>query len=272
MVVLSQRASQWGLIKLGFSNTYIKDYGCTITCLAMILDTTPDVVNERLKAVNGFASGNLVIWAKIEEAFPGIKINRVWSYNNDDVLAHVPNVLVEVPAAPIGGTGSHWVVYIGNHKLNDPWTGKERPTSDFPNPTGYCTITGRWKPAEPTQPTPVDCTTERNERDLNYNLFRKVTDTIGVHTDNKENDANESVKKVQELQKRPVEKIVEKVVTVEKPVEVIKEVIKEVPVEVVKEVEVPVEVPVEKIVEVPVAAEEIKKMGFWERFRILFSK
>lgn len=143
MTRLSQRDTRWGGLFLGFSNTYIRDYGCTITCLAMIIGTTPDVVNARLKAVSGF-SGNLVIWGKIAEAFPGIQVRRVYAYNNDDVKNNVPNVLVEVPAYPIGGYGKHWVVYIGNQKLNDPWTGLERATSDFPNPTGYCVITGKW--------------------------------------------------------------------------------------------------------------------------------
>lgn len=153
MTILNQRDPRWGGIKLGFSDTLIMDYGCTITCIAMIIGTTPDVVNDRMKAVNGFAQGNLVIWAKIEEAFPGIRINRVWSYNNDDVKANIPNVMVEVPAKPIGGTGNHWVVYIGSQKLNDPWTGTQRPTGDFPNPTGYCVITGAWQNQTSTKPT-----------------------------------------------------------------------------------------------------------------------
>src|SRR5258708_1659187 len=105
MIRLSQRNSQWGYIPLVFAATHnpllIKDYGCTITAIAMILGITPDVVNQRLKDVKGF-SGTLVIWDAIEKAFPGIKVRRVWSYNNDDVLKNVPNVLVEVPAYPIG--------------------------------------------------------------------------------------------------------------------------------------------------------------------------
>lgn len=176
MQILSQRDSRWINTKLGTSNTTIGDYGCTITCLAMIIGTTPDVVNERLKAVNGFASGNLLIWAKIEEAFPGIKQRRVWSYNNDDVKPNVGHVLVEVPAKPIGGTGSHWVVYIGNQRIYDPWTGKERPTSDFPNPTGYCVLTGSWQQAQPQQ---SELDKMREERDRNWNLYQaqiKITD------------------------------------------------------------------------------------------------
>lgn len=150
MQILSQRDPKWGNINLGTSNTFIKDNGCTITCIAMIIGTTPDVVNNRMNAVAGFANGNLVIWAKIAEAFPGITVRRVWTYDNTDVLANVPNVLVEVDATPIGGTGKHWVVYIGNKRLYDPWTGTERPTSDFPGQSGYCVLTGTWTNTTPT--------------------------------------------------------------------------------------------------------------------------
>lgn len=183
MTVLSQRDPKWGNLFLGTSNTYIKDYGCTITCIAMIVGTTPDVVNDRMKAVMGFANGNLVIWAKIEEAFPGIKINRVWTYDNNDVAANVGHVMVEVPATPIGGTGKHWVVYLGNQRLNDPWTGTERPTADFPDPSGYCILTGQWN-ATPTPTAPTVNITQaeldqlRKDRDTNYNNFIADEETI----------------------------------------------------------------------------------------------
>lgn len=160
---------------VGFGNSPCSVVGCTISVIGDVLGVTPDVVNEKLKSVQGF-SGSLVIWAKIEEAFPGVKINRVWSYNNDDVLAHVPNVIVEVPATPIGGTGSHWVNYIGNHQLKDPWTGTIRPTSDFPNPTGYCTfdLTNYQKPQD--QQALIDQL--RKERDDNWNLYQADEETI----------------------------------------------------------------------------------------------
>jgi hypothetical protein len=144
IVPLSQRDKRWGAIKLGTSNTTISDFGCTITCIAMIVGTTPDVVNERLKQVQGFAQGNLVIWAKIEQAFTGIKVRRVWTYDNADVKANVKHVLVEVDGKPIGGY-RHWVVYVGNQKLYDPWDGQEDPTSDYPNPVSYCVLEGKWE-------------------------------------------------------------------------------------------------------------------------------
>lgn len=132
-----------------WKNMYIGDgtvgqYGCTISVCGNIIGVTPDVFLARMKAVNGFL-GNLIIWAKIEEAFPGITIRRVWTYNNEDVKNNTPNVIVEVPAWPIKGQGMHWVQYLGNQKLYDPYTNRIRPTSDFPNPTGYCVITGKWE-------------------------------------------------------------------------------------------------------------------------------
>lgn len=154
----NQRDSRWANIPVGFGEQTIGQVGCTISVIGDILDLSPDAVNEALKRVNGF-SVNLVIWSKIEEAFPGVKVRRVWAYNNEDVLVNVPNVIVEVPANPIGGRGSHWVRYIGNHQLEDPWTGAVRPTSDFPNPTGYCVII-----PQPVVTTPTNPCQEKDDR------------------------------------------------------------------------------------------------------------
>ena len=170
MNILSQRDSRWKNIKLGTSDTTIGGYGCTITCISMILGTTPDVVNERIKTVNGYAEGNLVIWSKLEEAFPGIKIKRVWSYDNTDVLANVPNVLVEVDGKPIGGY-RHWVVYIGNKKLIDPWDGLEGPTSEYPDPKSYCVILGKWNKPSPISEDQKIIDQLRTERDHNWDLY-----------------------------------------------------------------------------------------------------
>lgn len=179
MTYYSQRDPRWKSIKLGFSDTTIGGYGCTITCLAMIIGTTPDVVNERLKAVQGYAEGNLVVWAKIEEAFPGIKIKRVWSYDNEDVKANVPNVLVEVDGKPIGGF-RHWVVYLGNQKMADPWDGTEKTTTSYPNPVSYCVIGGTWKKPSPVGDNQADLDSCRLSRDTHWNHLNKIKDALGV--------------------------------------------------------------------------------------------
>ena len=104
----------------------------------MLADVTPKYVNERLKAVNGYAYGNLVIWSKIPQALPSLVfVKRVNGYNNADVLANIP-CLVEVDFDGTPRTDDrHWVLFIGNKRLNDPWTGKERPTSSYPILKGY---------------------------------------------------------------------------------------------------------------------------------------
>jgi len=139
-----QQDPRWKNIFIG--DMTLGQVGCTSSVISNIIGITPDIFVQRMKSVNGFL-GNLIIWAKIEEAFPGIKVRRVWTYNNADVLASVPNVIVEVPGQTIGGSGKHWIQALGNGKCNDPWTGKTRPTSDFQKHgewSGYCVITGKW--------------------------------------------------------------------------------------------------------------------------------
>lgn len=170
MNYLSQRDPRWKDLKLGYSDTTIGQFGCTITALSIILGSTPDVVNLRIKAVNGYAEGNLVIWAKLEEAFPGIKIKRVWSYDNADVLANVPNVLVEVDGKPIGGY-RHWVVFIGNKKMIDPWDGLEKSTTSYNSPLSYCVVLGKWNKPSPISDDQKVIEQLRTERDTNWNLY-----------------------------------------------------------------------------------------------------
>jgi len=163
----NQRDPRWKDILI--ADMSLGQIGCTVSAIGDVIGTTPDVVVTKLKAVGGFL-GNLIIWAKISEAFPGITVNRVWSYDNTAVKNAIPNVIVEVPASAIGGTGSHWVNYIGNQQCKDPWTGTVRPTSDFPNPTGYCIITGTWIDPKVAQQAVLD--ELRTERDTNWNLYQ----------------------------------------------------------------------------------------------------
>jgi hypothetical protein len=139
MTALSQRDPRWKDIKLGTSKTTsIGSHGCTISSLGYILKTTPDVVNKRLNEVGGYANTNLVIWEKLSTAFPQIQsVKRVRTYNNDEVAANLP-CLVEVDGARIGAP-RHWVVYIGNQQMMDPWYGNFKSTNYYP-PVGYTII------------------------------------------------------------------------------------------------------------------------------------
>lgn len=145
MIPLSQRDGRWKDIELGFSNTTIGDYGCVITALAILAGLTPDDVNERLKSVNGYAATsnspnrkNLIIWEKITDAIPNLKfVKRVKEYNNDDVAENLP-CLVEVDGSRIGAE-THWVLYLGNQEMADPWFGNIKSTNYYA-PKGYAII------------------------------------------------------------------------------------------------------------------------------------
>jgi len=146
MTGLSQRDTRWKNTKLGTSDTTIGSHGCTITALTMLagLDRVDDV-NDRLNKVNGYLRGNLLIWSKIEEAIPWLKfIWRGYSYDNEAVKQAIEDYggcLVEVDFDGTPMTcDKHWVLYIGDGKMYDPWTGTERSTNVYSLPTGYAII------------------------------------------------------------------------------------------------------------------------------------
>jgi flagellar biosynthesis chaperone FliJ len=144
---LSQRDARWKDIKIGNSTSSIGSYGCTLVCLSMLAGTTPDVVNAFLTAVDGFLVDR-IIWAKINETKLGLHfpdMGRQYSYNDVAVREAIERnggCLVEVDYDGVVATPSdrHWVLYIGNHQLIDPWTGTIRPTSSYPLVKGYAII------------------------------------------------------------------------------------------------------------------------------------
>lgn len=199
--ILGQKTMPWGNEKLGTSKYYIWAKGCFITELAECLGLTPDVVNQKLNAVGGFKADTTgehdeVIWAKVAEAFPGWNATFVSPYDNDAVkaaLAAGHSVIVQVPADPIGAPGGlHAVRYIGDHKLHDPWTASERPTSDFPNPTAFNVISKVVVPVEPPAPVaPTESTlrtyglddTNIDSKQVVYDTWNDVKNGLYVKAD-----------------------------------------------------------------------------------------
>lgn len=144
---LSQRDKQWGDITIGNSNSKLKDVGCTLTALSMLAGTTPDVLNAKLTAVNGFQDDK-IIWTAINKTdllirFPDM--GRHYSYDNDAVSEAINKYggcLVEVDYDGVTSTPSdrHWILYIGNGQAIDPWNGYIISTNKYPIVKGYCII------------------------------------------------------------------------------------------------------------------------------------
>ena len=153
MTTYSQNDPAWKSQKHGTSNSTIGATGCTITALTMMLTSigyneNPKTVNQKLTENSGYANGNLIIWSAINNIWPRAKFQwRGYSYTDDDnakvadAIAKYGSCLVAVNGAPIGGAAKdgHWVLYIGNKKLVDPWDGKEKATSTY-SATGYAII------------------------------------------------------------------------------------------------------------------------------------
>lgn len=186
---LSQRDPRWADDILGFGTGTIGKYGCTITCLSMILKTTPDVVNKKMKQSDAFGgqTKNLVLWSALPKAFPEIvSTSRVRSYDNDAVKKAIDKngaCLVEVDGSRIGSS-RHWVLYIGNQKMLDPWYGNEKTTSYY-KPVGYAAINLLNRMGD--MPTNDELRQAEIMRDRNWNCFTTLLKKLGIEETNDDN-------------------------------------------------------------------------------------
>ena len=151
-----QRDPRWlkahlGLPSAGADST-IGDYGCVITCLAMLANVpigkntvTPLDMNAALVTINGFASGNLIMWSRVPLAFPALKffdfyttpkplIDVDFARIDSRLVKGIP-VIVCVDFSPKAGVQTHYVLivsWIGELKehhyvIHDPWFNETAP-------------------------------------------------------------------------------------------------------------------------------------------------
>jgi hypothetical protein len=138
---INQRDPRWVNKKLGTSSMTIGSSGCVISALSMLCtyfghSINPDELNEKLKAINGYANTNLMIWEKLTEIYSDIKWDgRVDCPDTPAPLETVNKyldrnipVIVCVDFDPKEGLQQHFVLIIGKENndyfINDPWTGE----------------------------------------------------------------------------------------------------------------------------------------------------
>jgi len=174
MTLFSQRDSKWSNKFLGDSSTStIGRYGCTLTCIAMATDTPPDVANDRLKAVQGFQN-DLIYWPRVPLAFPELQFAaRSQAYDNDTVKESIQRngfslVEVDFDGKIDSPLDMHWVVYTGNQRMLDPWTGVEKATSYYPLVKGYAVF-------NKTIPTVSPVIPDDQKRALDYLIANSKT-------------------------------------------------------------------------------------------------
>jgi hypothetical protein len=120
--LLWQNDEQWAGESLGFGPQTIKEWGCLMTSLTMVVNgygynETPQTFNQKMKAAGGF-SGAMVKPAAVATAFPGVTFG---SYDDseqspapigkiDAALASGSPVIVQIDWSPQPGLQSHWVL------------------------------------------------------------------------------------------------------------------------------------------------------------------
>ena len=144
-MIYSQRDFKWINEQIGNTPSTIGNYGCTITCIGMLAGITPSEVNKRLTDVGGYLN-DLVRWTKIEEAIPWLEFEwRGYSYDNTKVKEAIEKnggclVEVDFDGATATPGDRHWVLFTGDGKMQDPWTGTIEPTSKYKILKGYSII------------------------------------------------------------------------------------------------------------------------------------
>lgn len=133
VTVYSQRDPKWAAVRMGTSIGTIGSVGCLITSIASMLTDagktyTPDTLNSWLVQNGGYVSGNLFVYASVDKlgmtqfktridcpttAAPISQLDAEIAASNF-VLVKVNNGLPP---------DYHWVRYIGEGKMIDPWYG-----------------------------------------------------------------------------------------------------------------------------------------------------
>lgn len=135
---LSQTDPRWKGKLLGTDPTStIGQYGCLLTCMAMVADgfgfqVTPDSLNDLMKSAGGF-QGAMIVPGALPTALPGIRYINYQPCANypapmdeiDAALAAGKPVIVMVDYSPAAGLQNHWIILLdkqGNdYVIQDPY-------------------------------------------------------------------------------------------------------------------------------------------------------
>lgn len=200
MTIFGQRNPEWEKTLLGYGRGTIGDFGCTLTCLSMMSNIKPHILNAVLKGdsfeKSAFAgeSKNLIWWTRLEGLTNGtIKFHwRGYGYDEVKIKAAIEKYgacLVEVDFDGTGRTDDrHWILAIGNKKAYDPWTGNEIPTNKYTKWLGWAEIEIVKK--EETMPTGQPGVLPANYADIIHNSTQWDNAVKEYNIDKKAENAN----------------------------------------------------------------------------------
>lgn len=138
----SQNDPAWRYKTLGNRGT-IGDYGCLLTCVAMVVtyfghEETPATLDDHLIQSNGFANGNLFVWGAIPNIYKDIAyqgqtqtpdaLSQGQMQKIKDALDKGFPVILQIDTVPATAAfDEHWILAIGydgdDFIVQDPWDG-----------------------------------------------------------------------------------------------------------------------------------------------------
>lgn len=161
--LLSQRDPSWANRYLGETSMMVGDWGCTLTASVMAAQAfgknlTMHAVLDEMNKQKGFNAGGSLDWRVLAKAL-GLEWGYRWETDADlrnkfervkevDGFRHIEWLAsVGIPTVVFVDTNhdekpNHWVTYIGDGKVADPWDGQIKPMSTFERLYGYAVFTG----------------------------------------------------------------------------------------------------------------------------------
>jgi peptidoglycan hydrolase CwlO-like protein len=125
----SQKDSRWGNQKIGNSNTYMKSYGCAVTCVSMVFKKYGASIDPGKMARQKIFYYDLIKWPASWS--PGISLTSSISHGNikwstvDSEISKGNPVIVYIKKT--NGGGGHYVVITGkdskDYIVHDPYFG-----------------------------------------------------------------------------------------------------------------------------------------------------
>lgn len=127
MNILSQEDKRWANIKIGKTNLTIGSDGCLLTCLAMMSNKTPDIVNSILTAKGAINAKGQVVHIFAAKAL-GLKFDGI--IENPKLSPTYITVMETNNYAP--KYPQHFVVWLGDGRnIIDPLRG-EKVANKYP--------------------------------------------------------------------------------------------------------------------------------------------
>ena len=124
-----QRDPRWAKQKLNGTASTIGDFGCTISCIAMISGRTP-AEQETLMRQTGAFQGDLVLWTRtpgFKQRFYCEKVAAPLETIKAEIRAGRP-VLLNVHLGSGQVKANHWVLAVSeDFAIHDPWYGDKAP-------------------------------------------------------------------------------------------------------------------------------------------------